>query len=158
MTIQVYALFPGCPSGASNSHNIIYYSPTAPLKKGNSQMDSSVQDNPAASSPCQYTLKVLSNSLLGQYSNTHFAKPFWNRHVASRAVSTSTGISSCFQPGRLKSCWALPPWLVYAVQEKGGNPERKPHPLPFDLRNPYRKLKSENSQDYAQKPQRKLCS
>jgi hypothetical protein len=33
--------------------------PTAPLKKGNSQMESSVQDNPAAPSPCQYTLKVL---------------------------------------------------------------------------------------------------
>jgi hypothetical protein len=28
----------------------------APLKKGNSQMDSFVQDNPAAPSPCQYTL------------------------------------------------------------------------------------------------------
>jgi hypothetical protein len=73
-----------------------------PLKKGNSQMDSSVQDNPAAPSPCQYTLKVLSESLLGQYSNTHFAKPFLNRHVASRAVSTSTGISGCFQPGQAK--------------------------------------------------------
>jgi hypothetical protein len=39
--------------------------PTAPLKKGNSQMESSVQDNPAAPSPCQYTLKVLWNSVLG---------------------------------------------------------------------------------------------
>jgi hypothetical protein len=33
--------------------------PTAPLKEGNSQMESSVQDNAAAPSPCQYTLKVL---------------------------------------------------------------------------------------------------
>ena len=32
--------------------------------------------------------------------------------------------------------------------------ERKPHPLPYGLRNPYRNLKSENSQDYAQEPQR----
>jgi hypothetical protein len=45
---------------------------------------------------------------------------------------------------------------VYTVKEKGGKPDRKPHPLHFDLRNPYRNLKSENSQDYAQKPQRKL--
>jgi hypothetical protein len=58
---------PGCPSGASPSHNIIYYSLTSksPLKEGNSQMESSVQDNPAAPSPCQYTLKVLWNSVLG---------------------------------------------------------------------------------------------
>jgi hypothetical protein len=31
--------------------------------------------------------------------------------------------------------------------------DRKPYPLPYGLRNPYRNLKSENSQDYAQKPQ-----
>jgi hypothetical protein len=60
-SIQVYATLPGCPSRASHSHNIIYYSPTAdspppPLKKGNSQVDSSVQDNPAASTPF-YTIK-----------------------------------------------------------------------------------------------------
>ncbi len=36
------------------------------------------------------------------------------------------------------------------VKEKGG----KPYPLPYNLRNPYRNLKSENSQDYAQRPQR----
>ncbi len=30
-----------------------------------------------------------------------------------------------------------------------------PYPLPIGLRNPYRNLKPENSQDYAQKPQRK---
>jgi hypothetical protein len=35
-----------------------------PLKEGNSLMESSVQDNPAAPSPCQYTLKVLWNSVL----------------------------------------------------------------------------------------------
>jgi hypothetical protein len=28
---------------------------------------------------------------------------------------------------------------LYTVKEKGG----KPHPLPYDLRNPYRNLKSE---------------
>ncbi len=33
--------------------------------------------------------------------------------------------------------------LLYTVKEKGRKPDRKPHPLPFDLRNPYRNLKSE---------------
>jgi hypothetical protein len=37
------------------------------------------------------------------------------------------------------------------VKEKGGKPYRKPYPLPYGLRNPYRNLKSENPQDYAQK-------
>jgi len=40
--------------------------------------------------------------------------------------------------------------LLYTVKEKEGKPERKPYPLPYGLRNPYRNLKSENSQDYAQ--------
>jgi hypothetical protein len=31
-------------------------------------------------------------------------------------------------------------------------PDRKPYPLSNGLRNPYRNLKSENSQEYAQKP------
>ncbi len=43
---------------------------------------------------------------------------------------------------------------VYIIKEKGGKPDRKPHPLPYSFRNPYRNLKSESSQDYAQKPQR----
>jgi ribosomal protein S4 len=43
---------------------------------------------------------------------------------------------------------------LYVVKEKGGEPDRKPYPLPYGLRNPYRNLKSVNSQDYAQKPQR----
>jgi hypothetical protein len=38
--------------------------------------------------------------------------------------------------------------LLYTVKEKGGKPDRKPHPLPYGLRNPYRNFKSENSQDY----------
>jgi hypothetical protein len=44
--------------------------------------------------------------------------------------------------------------LLYTAKEKRG----KPLPLPYGLRNPSRNLNSENSQDYAQKPQRKLCS
>ncbi len=37
--------------------------------------------------------------------------------------------------------------LLYTVKEKGGKPDRKPYPFPYGLM-------SENSQDYAQKPQR----
>jgi hypothetical protein len=33
--------------------------------------------------------------------------------------------------------------LLYTVKEKGRKPERKPHPLPFDLRNRSRNFKSE---------------
>ena len=40
--------------------------------------------------------------------------------------------------------------LLYTVKEKGG----KPYPLPYSLRNLHRNLKSENSPDNAQKPQR----
>jgi hypothetical protein len=43
--------------------------------------------------------------------------------------------------------------LLYTVKEKGGKPDRKPHPLP---RNSYRNLKSENSQNYAPKNPKKL--
>ncbi len=45
--------------------------------------------------------------------------------------------------------------LLYTVKEKGGQSDRKPYPLSYCLINPYRSLKSENSQDYAQKPQLK---
>jgi hypothetical protein len=43
--------------------------------------------------------------------------------------------------------------LLYTVKEKGGKSDRKPYPLSYGLRNSYRNLKSENSQDYAQKSQ-----
>jgi hypothetical protein len=32
--------------------------------------------------------------------------------------------------------------LIVSVKEKGGKPDRKPNPLPYGLRNPYRNLKS----------------
>ncbi len=45
--------------------------------------------------------------------------------------------------------------LTVSVKEKGGTPDIKPpYPLPYGLRNLHRNLKSENSQDYAQKPER----
>jgi hypothetical protein len=37
--------------------------------------------------------------------------------------------------------------LLYTLKEKGGKPDRKPHPLAYGLRNLYRNLKFENSQD-----------
>jgi hypothetical protein len=47
--------------------------------------------------------------------------------------------------------------LLYTVKEKGGKPDRKPrkpYPLPYGLRTPYRYFKFENSQDYDQEPER----
>jgi hypothetical protein len=44
--------------------------------------------------------------------------------------------------------------FLYTIKEEGGKPDRKPHPLSYGLRKPYRNLKSENSQDYVEKPQR----
>jgi hypothetical protein len=43
--------------------------------------------------------------------------------------------------------------LIVSVKEKGGKPKRKPALLSYGLSNPYRNLKYESSQDYAQKPQ-----
>jgi hypothetical protein len=43
-------------------------------------------------------------------------------------------------------------FVLYTVKEKGGKANRKPYPLPYGLRSPYRNLKSDNSQDYALKP------
>ncbi len=42
--------------------------------------------------------------------------------------------------------------LLYTVKEKVGKPGRKPYPIPYGLRNPYRNLTSENYQDFAQQP------
>jgi hypothetical protein len=39
--------------------------------------------------------------------------------------------------------------LLYTAKEKGGKHDRKPYPIPYGLRNPYRNLTSESYQDYA---------
>jgi hypothetical protein len=44
--------------------------------------------------------------------------------------------------------------ILYTVKEKGAKPDIKPYHLPYGSRSPYRNLKSDNSQEYAQKPQR----
>jgi hypothetical protein len=61
-------------------------------------------------------------------------------------ISTSSNSQNLFQFLDFSYC-------TYIVKEKGGKPDRKPYPLPYRLRKLYRNLKSENSQDYAQKPQ-----
>ncbi len=43
--------------------------------------------------------------------------------------------------------------LTASVNGNRGKLDRKPYRLPYRLRNPYRNLESENSQDYVQKPQ-----
>jgi hypothetical protein len=42
---------------------------------------------------------------------------------------------------------------MYTVKEKGGKPVKNPYHLLYSLRNPYRNLKADKSQDYAKKPQ-----
>jgi hypothetical protein len=44
-------------------------------------------------------------------------------------------------------------YRAVTVKETRGKPDRKPYPLFYGLKNPYSNLKSENSQDYPQKPQ-----
>jgi hypothetical protein len=93
--------------------------------------------------------------------------PFMQCTVAEFLDNSSKSLKSfppCYSesPLRLQLCieisissnYSFYSALVYTVKEKGGKPDRKPHPLPYVLRNPYRNLKSENSQDNAEKPQR----
>ncbi len=87
-SIQVYAIlsrvsFCGVPF--PQYHILHPHCRQSPLKEGNPQMVSSVQDNPAAHSPCQYgQLRVVPCPLPLEY----------------QAASSQ---------GTLKSCWALPP-------------------------------------------------
>ncbi len=48
--------------------------------------------------------------------------------------------------------------LLTTIQEKGGNPDKKTISTSHGLRNTYWNLTNENSQDYAQKPLRNVCS
>ncbi len=50
--------------------------------------------------------------------------------ISSNSVATSDNAVSTVE-------------LLYTVKEEGGKPDRKPYPLPYGLRNPYRNLKSE---------------
>jgi hypothetical protein len=46
--------------------------------------------------------------------------------------------------------------LLYTVKEKGRKPDRKPYPLTFGLRNPYRNLKSKELSRLCPKTSTKL--
>ncbi len=79
--------------------------------------------------------------------------PCFSQSSASTALPWDFYFFKLTQP--LTVSWVQ---LLFTVNEKGGEPDdRKPYPLLYGLANPYINLKSENSQDYAQKPQRK-CS
>jgi hypothetical protein len=90
---------------------------------------------------------------------------------SSTLTDSSVSSDTCFRPEAEFldeiQIFKLTQPLTVSVKEKVGKPDRKPYPLPYCLRNPYkpyllpyclknpyRNLKSENSQDNAQKPQR----
>jgi hypothetical protein len=80
-------------------------------------------------------LKVLRDFLLAIQSHLDsFALRFL--FLQTRATSYSFYIASLY------------------TKEEEGKPSRKPYPLPYGSRNPYRNLKSENSKDCAQNPPR----
>ncbi len=46
--------------------------------------------------------------------------------------------------------------IFYTAKEKGGKPDWKPYPVSYELRNPYRNLKSQNSDECIHTP-KSLC-
>jgi hypothetical protein len=96
----------------------------------------------------------LSVSQQGIHSK-HWLRVQWPNYL------TKSRQKSCYSLLFTITCTALP-WDLYffkltqpltvSVNEKGGKTDGKPYPLPYGLRNPYINLRSENSQDYAQKP------
>jgi len=99
---------------------ISYTIPTAPPQKRKLPDGQFCTEQPGSSfTVSQYTLKVLSDSILGHISNTHFAKPFLNQHVACRVhfhwnfrVASSQALevleSSLVM---LSRCWSFCLWL-----------------------------------------------
>ncbi len=87
----------------------------------------------------------------------------WGRILGRNPEKSVKSLPPCSSQSALQLCpensissdsHNLLQFILYTVKEKGGKPDRKPYPLFYGLRNPYRKLKSENSQDYDQKSQR----
>ncbi len=95
-----------------------------------------------------------------------FQMPSWGRILGHNSDKSLKRFPPCYSQSSLQLCleisissnsrnlYSFLRWSLCTVQEKGGKPDRKPYPLSFGLRKPYRNQKSENSQDYAQKPQR----
>ncbi len=73
-------------------------------------MDSSEQFNLAALTPFQLTLKVLSNSVPGRFSNTYFTLSYLNWLISSRACPLARQYQAASSQTRLQSWWALLPW------------------------------------------------
>jgi hypothetical protein len=69
-------------------------------------------------------------------------------------VVTSTALLEIYITSNSRSILQFLQFSYCTLKKKGGKPDRKPYPLPYGLGNPYRNLKSENSQVYAKKPQR----
>ncbi len=90
---------------------------------------------------------------------------YWDRTLGRIPDKNLKSFPPCYSQSPLQLCLEISNFfklmqpltfstvhLLYTVKEKGGKSDRKPNPLPYGLRNPYRSLKSENSQDYGQKP------
>ncbi len=117
---------------------------------------------------CMRLLRCVHSSLTVSKENSlsdtppyKFVKLYVHLRSNSWTKSSQKSFPPCYSPLQLflqisisSNSRNLLQLLVYTVKEKGGKPDRKPFPLPYGLWNPYRNLKSEISQDYAQKPQR----
>jgi hypothetical protein len=87
---------------------------------------------------------------------------YWGRILGRNPGKSLKSFPPCYSQSQLCLEISLSRNLLQfqqfvAVHCKGERrkPDSKPYPLPYSLiRNPYRNLKSEKSQDYAQKPQR----
>jgi hypothetical protein len=84
-----------------------------------------------------YKIKVLRLNFLDEIQTKEFSSLLFT--VTSTALPRDFHFFQLTQP--------------LTVQEQEGKPDSKPYPFPYGLGNPYRTLKSETSQDYAQKPQ-----
>ncbi len=83
----------------------------------------------------------------------------WGQILGQNPYKNLHSLSSFYSQSHYSFAWDLYFYkltqpLAVSVKEKGGKHDWKPYPLPYGLRNIYINLKSENSQDYAQKPQR----
>jgi hypothetical protein len=99
---------------------------------------------------------LLSKSVAGRFSEAEFLDQIQTKVLrgfllAIQSHLYSFALTFLFLQTHATSYSFYSVLLLYTVKEKGGKPDRKPHPLP---RNQYRNLKSENSQDNAEKPQR----
>jgi hypothetical protein len=63
-----------------------------------------------------------------------------------------------FLPTHAATSYSFFSTLLYTVKKKGGKPDRKPHPLPYGLRNPYRNLKSGELSRFCPETSKKLRS